>query len=200
MAERSEVLDEALSPVVATLGLDLYDVEVVGSRPPRVLRVTIDRRSHDGTSGVDLEAITQATQAITPVLDALAASDDVPLALQGAYTLEVSSPGIERPLRTPAHFAAGVGSLVSVKTRVDGETLRRRGVLVAADDAGIDVELDDGTRDHILLSHIQQARTVFEWGPRPKPGPGVGRAKEHAGATRSAASILRVALGGMRPV
>ncbi len=76
-----------------------------------VLQVTVDREG-----GVDLEALTDANRAVSTVLDEL---DPIP----GRYSLEVSSPGIERPLRTPAHFAKAVGATVTVKTRpqVPGE-------------------------------------------------------------------------------
>ena len=96
MAQQSERLAAILEPVVRDLGLELYDVEVGGSNRARTLRVLVDR---DG--GVDLEAITSATEALAPVLDQ---NPDVAAALPGSYLLEVSSPGLERPLRTPAHF------------------------------------------------------------------------------------------------
>ncbi len=56
---------------------------------------------------------------------------------------------------------------MSIKTT--GEGLRRRGVLAAADDGGIDVDFDTG-REHLAYGDVTQARTVFEWGPKPKPG------------------------------
>ena len=98
-----------------------------------VLLVTVDR---DG--GVDLEALTDANRAVSAVLDEL---DPIP----GRYTLEVSSPGVERTLRTPAHFVKAIGETVTVKTRpqVPGER-RRRGVLVAADDDGLTLDVDGG--------------------------------------------------------
>ena len=96
-----------LQPVVTGVGLELVDVELKAG----VLQVTVDR---DG--GVDLEALTDANRAVSTLLDEI---DPIP----GRYSLEVSSPGIERPLRTPAQFAKAVGSTVSVKTRpqVPGE-------------------------------------------------------------------------------
>ncbi len=100
MAQRSgstcpQAVATAIEPALAGLGLDLYDVELVGGGRARTLRVFVHR---DG--GVDLETIAQATQAVSALLDTPA----VAAALPGPYTLEVSSPGLERPLRTPAHF------------------------------------------------------------------------------------------------
>ena len=117
----------ALQPVVVAAGLELVDVEMKSG----VLQVTVDREG-----GVDLEALTDANRAVSTVLDEL---DPIP----GRYSLEVSSPGIERPLRTPAHFAKAVGATVTVKTRpqVPGER-RLRGTLVASDDDGFTLAVE----------------------------------------------------------
>ncbi len=156
-----------LQPIVESVGLELVDVE----RRPGVLAVTVDRQG-----GVDLDALTTANRAVSRALDEL---DPIP----GRYSLEVSSPGLERPLRTPAHFARAVGETITVKTRpqVTGER-RRRGRLVAADDEGFELDPEptedaagsDGatTADGsagigtVRLSYrdVDRARTVFEWG------------------------------------
>jgi ribosome maturation factor RimP len=149
-------LTDALSPVLAELGLDLVDVEVTG----RVVRVLVDR---DG--GVDLDALASANRAVSVELDRL---DPMP----GRYTLEVSSPGVERRLRTPAHFARAVGETVTVRTHPDTTDVRRlQGVLAAADDDGVVLETGDGPV-RIAYEQIERARTVFEWGPKPAPGKG----------------------------
>ena len=161
MADRRETLVAAVAPVVAESGLGLYDVELVGTGSARTLRVSIEREG-----GVDLDAITAVTQALGPVLDA----PDVASTISGPYTLEVSSPGLERPLRTAEHFQRALGTTVSVKARgADGAASRYRGVLVAADDAGLDLDVD-GQREHLALDDVVGARTVFEWAPTPRPG------------------------------
>jgi ribosome maturation factor RimP len=145
-----ERVREVVEPLLARQSLSVYDVEHSGSS----LRITID-----APEGVNLEAIARATRLISVALDE---HDPIP----SKYTLEVSSPGLERPLRTPNHYAGAIGSKVSVKTnaRVDGER-RIKGTLVAADDDSITVD------DHTLrYDEIEKARTVFEWGPAPKPG------------------------------
>jgi len=169
-----DTIVRSLAPAVAELGLDLYDVELSGSGRARILRVMVDR---DG--GVDLEAIADATQAVSPLLDA----PPLDSVIAGPYALEVSSPGLERPLRTPAHFARAVGETVSVKLRPgddhtedhsddQGARLRGRvrGVVAAADDSGFELLLDDEVTERIAYGDVSQARTVFEWGNEPKRG------------------------------
>ena len=96
----------------------------------------------------------------------------------GRYELEVSSPGVERTLRTPGQYRRFAGALVSVKTAaaIDGQR-RFQGVLVAADDDGITLNPEDGhdTNIRIAYNEIERAHTVLVWGPTPKPGqPGRG--------------------------
>ena len=146
-----------LQPVVAAADLELVDVELRSG----VLRVTVDR-----PGGVDLQALTDANRAVSGVLDEL---DPIP----GNYTLEVSSPGVERTLRTPAHFAKAVGETVAIKTRpqVPGDR-RLRGTLRSADDDGFELEVDEGGSGRVRLAYsdIDRARTVFAWGPEGQAG------------------------------
>jgi ribosome maturation factor RimP len=144
-----------VAPLLADLGVEIYDLEHAGG----VLRITIEREG-----GVDLDAIALATRVVSRELDH---SDPIP----GRYTLEVTSPGIERPLRTPAHFERVVGSVVSLRTlaHVEGDR-RARGELIATDDRGITVRQDDGVERRLRYEDIERARTVFEWGPTPRPG------------------------------
>jgi ribosome maturation factor RimP len=171
-------LAAVLAPTLADLGLECYDVELSGSARARTLRVLIDR-----PGGVDLEAITAATEALAPVLDT---DPTVAAALPGGYLLEVSSPGLERPLRTPAHFRRALGTPISLKTETGPEGPRReRVLLVGADADGIEVEAD-GDRRRVAYAEIVQARTVFEWGPAAKPGKPAGRpTKSQPGAGAS---------------
>jgi len=174
LVANQDALRAAAEPILASLGLELVDVEVVGSGRARVLRLTIDR---DG--GVDLDTLAEANR---PVSDALDAAD----ALTGPYTLELSSPGVERPLRRPPEFRRFVGTTVSVKSHdpVDGAR-RHRGLLVEVDDAGIALEVD-GRHRRFAYDAIASARTVFEWGPSPKPiGPAKRVAKERPLKERS---------------
>jgi ribosome maturation factor RimP len=151
-----------IAPIVSDLHMDLYDLEFRGG----TLRVTVDRAA-GFEGGLDLEAISLASRLIGRELD-----HEDPMA--GHYTLEVSSPGLERSLRTPAHFSKSVGQKVAVRLRdidsSEGEARRIQGVLSAADHNGITVRTDDGGERSVPYHKIDRARTVFEWGPAPKPG------------------------------
>jgi ribosome maturation factor RimP len=88
----------------------------------------------------------------------------------GRYTLEVSSPGLERPLRRPDHFRGAVGDRVTVKTVPGTEGERRvTGVLQAADEDGITVHPDQGEDRRLAYAEVAQARTLFDWGTTTKP-------------------------------
>lgn len=155
---------DLLDPVVATLDVELVDVEFAGG----TLRVTIDR---DG--GVTTESLAEVNRLISPILDQ---HDPIP----GRYTLEVSSPGLERKLKRPDHYRRAIGEQVLVKLVPDAAHRRLRGQLVAVDASpgtvDLDVvevdgvELDEPERRQVPLSEVTTARTVFEWGPAPKPG------------------------------
>jgi ribosome maturation factor RimP len=163
---QAEELHALIEPLVVAEGLELFDVEVL----PRVVRVAVDRPE----GGVDLDSISDLTTAISSLLDA---HDPLP----GSYALEVSSPGLERPLRTPAHFRRFAGTTVSVKTKPEVEGERRvEGTLSDVDDSGFTIlvggEKGDGVNGRrFSYDEVEKARTVFEWGPPPKPGKVGGR-------------------------
>jgi ribosome maturation factor RimP len=126
----------------------------------------IDRadRAEGAAGGVDVDDLAAATRAVSRLLDELDPID-------GRYTLEVSSPGLERPLRTPAHPARAVGAEVAVKTRPGTEGDRRvEGTVTAADDDAFTLALADGSTRRIGYHEVEKARTTFAWGPTPKPG------------------------------
>jgi ribosome maturation factor RimP len=155
MSGRTTDLADALTPVLEARGLDLVDVELRGAQ----LTVFVDREG-----GIGLDELGDATRDVSAALDDI---DPLP----GRYTLSVSSPGLERRLRTPAHFARAVGETVTI--RIDARTAdvrRITGTLEGADESGCTVsgpELPDGgTR--IAYDRIERARTVFEWGPQPR--------------------------------
>ena len=184
MSEAPQALMAVLEPVVEAQGLALYDVELVGGTGrARTVRVLIADRSEvasePGASepgatepgAIGLDAIGTATTAISTALDR--ATDDattgVARVLSGSYTLEVSSPGLERPLRSIDHWRGALGAIVSVRTTSDDETLRRRGTVLAVHDDTVEIEFD-GVGERVAFADVVQARTVFEWGPAPKPG------------------------------
>jgi ribosome maturation factor RimP len=163
-----ENISEALRPVVHTAGLEIWDVERSGTS----VRVLVE-----GPGGVDLEAIAAVSSAISAALDA---RDD--LVPAGRYTLEVSSPGLERRLRYPGHFARYIGQEVAVKTTAGADGARRlRGILTAATDTEISVRAPISATEseevRLPLAMVERANTVFTWGPPPK----VSRPKRSAG-------------------
>lgn len=174
---------ELIEPIVSDLRLDVYDVEQRGG----TMRVTLDTPTGVG-AGVDLDQLALATRLISRELDH---EDPIP----GKYTLEVTSPGVERALRTADHFQREIGKVISVRlANVDADERRIQGTLVAADEATATVRVGEGTdaiERVVDLASIDRARTVFEWGPQPKPGgKGAGRSatgKKQAGGAPSAA-------------
>lgn len=148
----TEDIERLVAPAVAAAGLELVDVELTPA--PRVLRVRVD-----ADEGVDLDGLGPLAKAISRLLDE---ADAVP---GGHYDLEVSSPGLERPLRRPEHFARSVGLHVRVRTRPATDGSRRvEGVVVAADEEGFVVRPDDGGEPRRLsYGDVDRARTVFDW-------------------------------------
>jgi ribosome maturation factor RimP len=161
-------LQGLIEPIVTGLGLELFDLQFTGS----TLSVIVNRPLPVGPGappGIDLSEITAVSRAVSRALDE---ADPI----SGHYSLEVSTPGLERPLRTPAHFVGALGELVTVKTLAGHDGPRRlRGELVRASgpddaDASIDVRTEDSGALHTVpYADIERARTVFVWGPDPRP-------------------------------
>jgi ribosome maturation factor RimP len=149
-----ELVDGYLQPE----GLELDDLEMIGEGRGPVLRVTVDM---DGGVGVD--RLAETARGLSRLLD-----DDQ--RLQQSYTLEVTSPGLERKLRRPEHFAKSIGREIAVKTHqeVEGERAHR-GTLQSVDDE-VCVVAVDGSDRRVPLAVIASARTVFRWEPAAKPG------------------------------
>ena len=144
-------VEALVRPVVEGAGYELVDVAYAGTGGSRTLRVTVDH-----SEALDLEAIAALSEKIARRLDLEDFGD-------GRYELEVSSPGIERPLRTPAHFARFVGWRVRVKTDTPKEGARtHEGVLVASDAIGITIDIDGAARA-VPYATIASARTVADW-------------------------------------
>jgi len=163
-SQTSPVVDRVTSlvaPIVTDLGLDLYDIEYTGG----IVRIVVDTQP-GGPAGVSLENIALITRLVSREFDH---SDPVP----GRYTLEVTSPGLERTLRLPRHFVREVGKTIAVRlsSALDGQR-RIQGDLVSASEDTIVVRLADNalTEVTIPLSIVERAKTVFQWGPTPKPG------------------------------
>ncbi len=157
-----DALEAVVAPIVATFGLELIDLE----RNASLLRITVDA---DG--GAELDVIAKATRAISDRLDELDISEH-------RYTLEVSSPGVERRLRTPAHYARSIGEDVSIKMAPGtGELRRLDGKLVAADATTATILTDAGTEVRVAIDDVDRCKTVFTWGATAQPSPSKGKPK-----------------------
>lgn len=120
-------LSQLLGPVVAGTGHDLEGIEVTPAGRRRVVRMVVDK---DG--GTTLDDIADVSRAVSAALDDIDVRE--PALLDGAYVLEVSSPGVDRPLTAARHWRRNVGRLVTVRL-TDGSTVTDR--LTAADDSAL---------------------------------------------------------------
>lgn len=164
--ERLIVLTE---PLLASLGYELVDIEYVPGRSQALLRVYIDwpggvppagvgaaddeNRSYEGIGVDDCEKVSRELSALLDVEDPIAV----------AYTLEVSSPGLDRILRTAPHYRRFVGERVHVELQVARNGRRRyTGLLTKADDEGIELNVD-GETVTMTLAEVGKARLAPDW-------------------------------------
>jgi ribosome maturation factor RimP len=195
-----------IEPAVTAAGYDLVDVRYTLEQGGWVLRVALGLPLEPGpldptappTEKVDIAACERMSRELSAVLDV---EDPIPQ----AYSLEVSSPGIDRPLRTAAHFARFVGAEAKIQLAVPlhtpdgGERRNFKGTLVAVEgdgDAAIIVIAIDGHDFRLPLADVDHARLVPDWdavmhggsgvGPKqasaPKPGKKPGQSKKAARA------------------
>lgn len=158
VATQATELWDVIGSYLGAEDLELDDLEISGSDRGRLIRVIVDAEG-----GVGVDRLAETSRAVSRMLDAHDPFD-------GAYTLEVTSPGLERKLRRPRHYEKSIGKLVTVKHRTEsGATERHRGVLTAADDQGCVVEVD-GEAHRLAYADVTSAQTVFEWKAKPKPG------------------------------
>ena len=141
-----ERLTALIEPLLTRLGYELVELEYGSGRGHGQLRVFID-----SAAGVGVDDCERVSREIAALLDV---EDPIP----GAYTLEVSSPGFDRVLRTPAHFGRFVGSRVFVELKEPRDGRRRyTGQLLAADDGGITLAVDQ-QRVAMAYGEIGKAR------------------------------------------
>jgi ribosome maturation factor RimP len=142
-------LSELLAPVLSEQGLVLEELRLTPAGKRRVLKVLVDRdvfaqddaAADTAVEGLSLDEVAEASRLVSTHLDQLPESGD-PLG-GTAYTLEVSSPGVDRPLTLPRHFRRNVGRLIELRT-ADGSSLRCRITSVTQD--SVTVETSQGAR------------------------------------------------------
>jgi ribosome maturation factor RimP len=161
MVGSPDAIRALVEPPLTAAGLELWDVEVTRD----AVRVLVDR-----PGGIDLDALSQlAGKVVSPLLD-----EHPELTPAGQFSLEVSSPGVERTLRRLDQYVRYVGAEVAIKTGVAVEGSRRHhGLLVSVDEDMVVLAPDDDAEGRTLAirhDQIERTRTVLDWGPAPKPG------------------------------
>ena len=139
-ALEQQIID-ALEAVAGEHGIDVVDVEVVGATKAPCVRVRIDRA--DGEA-ISLDEVTAQSKWVSDTVEEL---DPI----SGSYTLEVSSPGMARPLRRPQDFIRFAGSDVELTTMATEGRRKFKGSIASADDAGVTLALDGD--ETVTISH-----------------------------------------------
>lgn len=142
-------LAELVRPVVEVTGYDLEGLTVTAAGRRSVVRILVDR---DG--GVTLDDVAEVSRALGDALDA--ADEAEPGLLEPSYVLEVSSPGVDRPLTEPRHWRRNVGRLVTATVR-EGAAVTGR--VVSADEVGLTLDVDGAER---RLDYPQLARGAVQ--------------------------------------
>ncbi len=143
--------ESVVRPVVESAGYELFELAFVREQGRQVLRVTVD-----GDEAPDLDVLSALSEKVSRRLDL----EDFG---RGRYELEVSTPGIERPLKTAAHFRRVIGSTVKVKTAGPVEGARvHEGTLVVANGDHVRIEIA-GRERSLPLDEVVSARTVIDW-------------------------------------
>lgn len=139
-----------LEPLLAAAGVDLEQVEVVAAGRRRVLRIVVDT---DG--GIDLDAVADLSRVAASALDEAGTMGEAP------YVLEVSSPGVDRPLTLPAHWRRASGRLVRA-VLLDGSTVTGR--VQAADETGADLLVEHGRElRRLRFDGVRRAQIEIEF-------------------------------------
>lgn len=157
MASPRIVLLDGLAGPLGALGVDLEDVEVTRAGRRHVVRIVIDR---DG--GVDLDLVATVSQRVSELLD----SPPLDSAIEGAFVLEVTSPGVDRPLTLPRHWRRARTRLVRA-TLADGTDVEGRITDVPDDDTV--VLTIDGQAQEIALAEVSRAIVQVEFQRKDEP-------------------------------
>lgn len=175
MSEKANEIAAMLAPTVEELGLELLGIEWAPSAGRSLLRLYID--APERNVGIqDCEAVSREVSALLDVNDPIG----------GQYTLEVSSPGIDRPLFTLAQFERFAGEKVKISLRLPQDGRRRlQGTLLRVEGEAVVVEVDE-TEFAVSHDNIEKARLVPDLvalglqPAKPEPQPGRGRARRPA--------------------
>jgi len=151
MAQANKQLQAVIEPAVTALGYELVGIEYIAQGKHSVLRIYIDQ-----DEGITVDDCAEVSHQVSAVLDV---EDPV----QGVYTLEVSSPGLDRPLFTEAHYVRYLGEQAEIRLRSPLEGRRKfKGRLQAVNDGQVEIEVD-GEVYSINLDNVDKAHLVHEW-------------------------------------
>lgn len=142
-------LEESIKLAVEGCGVDLYDIITTKEHKVNILRVYIS-----SIDGISLEKCAEVSRMISPILD-------IHEPMSGKYNLEVSSPGIERKLKTLHHFQCSIGEKVKIK-EYSTETLKGE-LLHVSDEGVITIKDEQGDELKTNFEDILSASTYFEW-------------------------------------
>ena len=142
-------LEESIKLAVEGCGVDLYDIQQTKEHKINILRVYISHKD-----GVNLDKCAHVSRMISPLLD-------IEEPMNGKYTLEVSSPGIERKLKTLHHFKCSVGSTIKIK---EYSTEVFKGEVLSVSEEGLIIINDiDTNRQEIKYEDVLSAATYYDW-------------------------------------
>ena len=148
MASKQEILHDMIVPIVASLDCELWGLEYLTQGRYTTLRIFID-----GPNGVSLEDCEKISRQVSAVMD-------VEDPIDGEYTLEVSSPGMDRPLYSAAHYARYLGETVNVRLRMARDGRRRfKGVILKVENEDVVLEVE-GKEIMLPVDAIDKANIV----------------------------------------
>ncbi len=190
MSDKATDIASLLAPTVESMGLELLGVEYLPAPGGAVLRLYIDVPAGDGEAGADAPR-TVGIEDCEAVSREVSAQLDVEDPISGNYTLEVSSPGLDRPLFTLDHYHRFAGETAKVAMRLPQDGRRRlTGRIVSIEDGSITFDVD-GNPIVVAFDNIDKARLVPDWaalGLAPgKPGKRSGRANNNKSTNKPAA-------------
>ena len=139
---------ETIRKIIEDNGASYYDSEIVSENSNRIFRIYITAKE-----GVTLDLCAKISRIISPILD-------LEPPVSGAYTLEVSSPGIERTLKKNEHFTGSIGQDVKIKLINTDKII---GKLNSFDGKVLEITEEDGEHTQINLEDIDKARTYYKW-------------------------------------
>jgi len=147
----NEKIEQLIAPSINDMGFDIVRILLSGDRR-QTLQIMIERQDGNSVGVEDCETVSRSVSAILDVEDPIAS----------AYSLEVSSPGIDRPLVKPEHFKRHIGFLTKMETKMPIEGRKRfKGILKAIDENNeIEIEVE-GNIYHIPFSEVERAKLVL---------------------------------------